>query len=474
MMKRKMGRKGLAVLLVLGFLVTFTAGVVASDVKIKPPQKDWPLPFPVVSQDSIKLPKNATLLPDNPEYVADLPGFINDKVMVNDYGKKVPKYDGVVIRGSKVTNDMVVIPPGGLYYMADTWRGMLPLLGEYEYLAGEKYYYVDFDQKVAVKKDVSLKPGERVAVGNQVYQYRSAPGHESTMANPNLTMTTLHGVNWAFAGLSPAILSLNEDNWFGKEFQLAYAQGKASKVTKDKIDFDFLSGTYFENMTMAKNRDYKDWAQEGKTIDAGNYQVKVAAVNNDKGSVTVQLVKNGMVKAEETLGGLTGKETKRLIEDTAMREKLILKHDDITVVLDPWTGPTKKGKAYLKVYSGSFKLAAGESYPFDERFEVYPMACPIGHLFGTMVTNKKSIILKGDGSTFKGPEGYFKVVVDDIEGNKVKSWHIEDKNGNKSVNFAGDNIDLIAGQGRAVVGLLEYKGRQALGNLYDKLEKLNK
>ncbi|KXS38713.1 MAG: hypothetical protein AWU54_2198 [Candidatus Frackibacter sp. T328-2] len=472
-MKRK--RRVLGVLLVLSLLFTATVGVAASEVKIKPPQKDWPLPFPVVSQNSVKLPKNATLLPDNPEYVADLPGFINGKVMVNDYGKKVPKYDGVVIRGSKVMNDMVIIPPGGLYYMADTWRGMLPLLGEYEYLAGNKYYYLDFDQVVAVKEDVTIKPHERVAVGDQVYTYMSAPGHESTMANPNLTMNTLHGVDWAFAGLSPAILSINEDNWFGKEFELAYAQGKASKVGKKAIQFDYLSGTYFRGMRMAKDRVYKDWAAEGKAIDAGPYQVKVADVNDTKKAVTVQIIKDGVVKAEKELGAI--KHPDRLIEDTPTREKLIFKYDSVTVVLDPWTGPTKNGKAYLKVYTGSFNLNAGESYPFDDRFEIYPMACPIGHLFGTMVTNKKSIILRGDGSRFEGPEGYFDIVIDKIDGDKVTAWHIEDKDGNKSITLGGKNntnIDLIAGQGRAVVGLLTPNGRSALANLYNKIEELQK
>ncbi|SJZ80320.1 hypothetical protein [Selenihalanaerobacter shriftii] len=468
-----MRRKSLAIVLVLSLLFTFTIGVVASEEKIKPPQKDWPLPFPVVSQDEVKMPRNATLLPDNPEYVADLPGFINNKVMVNDYGKKVPKYDGVVIRGSKVMNNMIIIPPGGLYYMADTWRGMLPLLGEYEYIAGNKYYYLDFDQVVAVKDDVTIKPGERVAVGDQIYTFTSAVGHESTMANVNMTVNTLHGVDWAFAGLSPGILSFNEDNWFEKGFELGYAQGKAKKVGKKAVNFNYLSGTYFRGMRMAKNRVYKDWAVEGKKITAGDYEINVASVS--KGASTIQILKNGKVKAEKELGNI--KHPKRLIEDTNTREKLIMKHDEVTVVLDPWTGPTKNGKAYLKVYSGSFNIKAGESYPFDKRFETYPIACPVGHLFGTMITNKKSIILRGDGSTFKGPEGYFKIVVDNVEGNTVKAWHIEDKQGNKSIKLGGKkntDIDLIAGQGRAVVGLLTPKGKTLLSDLYDKVKEAQK
>lgn len=51
-------------------------------------------------------------------------------------------------------------------------------------------------------------------------------------------------------------------------------------------------------------------------------------------------------------------------------------------------------------------------------------------------------------NVFAGPEGYFKVVIDDFDGNRIKAWHFEDAEGNKSPNlfgFAnGRHIDLIA------------------------------
>ena len=49
---------------------------------------------------------------------------------------------------------------------------------------------------------------------------------------------------------------------------------------------------------------------------------------------------------------------------------------------------------------------------------------------------------------FVGPEGYFKVVIDDFDGKKVNAWHFEDADGNKSGNLAGfangAHIDLVA------------------------------
>ena len=39
-------------------------------------------------------------------------------------------------------------------------------------------------------------------------------------------------------------------------------------------------------------------------------------------------------------------------------------------------------------------------------------------------------------NVFVGPNGYFKIVIDDFDGTKVNAWHFEDAEGNKSVNLA--------------------------------------
>lgn len=47
-----------------------------------------------------------------------------------------------------------------------------------------------------------------------------------------------------------------------------------------------------------------------------------------------------------------------------------------------------------------------------------------------------------------GPENYFKIIIDDFDGKKVKAWHFEDAEGHKSPNLAsfagGAHIDLVA------------------------------
>ena len=64
-----------------------------------------------------------------------------------------------------------------------------------------------------------------------------------------------------------------------------------------------------------------------------------------------------------------------------------------------------------------------------------------------MIENQEEIVLDSANNVLVGPEGYFKVVVDQIDGNVVKAWHLEDSKGNVTWNLAsrakGKNIDLL-------------------------------
>lgn len=63
--------------------------------------------------------------------------------------------------------------------------------------------------------------------------------------------------------------------------------------------------------------------------------------------------------------------------------------------------------------------------------------------------NTETIILDSTNNVFVGPDGYFKVVIEDFDGETVKSWYVEDVNGNRTENLAkranGKHIDLLLG-----------------------------
>lgn len=65
-----------------------------------------------------------------------------------------------------------------------------------------------------------------------------------------------------------------------------------------------------------------------------------------------------------------------------------------------------------------------------------------------MLENDKEIILDNDtNNVFVGPNGYFKIVIDDFDGTTIKGWHVEDAEGNSTGNLSrrasGKNIDLL-------------------------------
>jgi hypothetical protein len=90
-----------------------------------------------------------------------------------------------------------------------------------------------------------------------------------------------------------------------------------------------------------------------------------------------------------------------------------------------------------------------------------------------MWVNKEAIDLPPGGRA-TGPEDYFKIAVDEVQDADVTAWHVEDQQGNRSVNLGGPgvtNIDLVLGQGRITgQAILKDVGRAALQRMYTIIE----
>jgi len=82
---------------------------------------------------------------------------------------------------------------------------------------------------------------------------------------------------------------------------------------------------------------------------------------------------------------------------------------------------------------------------------------------GLAIENAEAITLDSKNNSYEGPRGLFKIVVDAFDGKVIRSWHIEDKHGEKSRNLADaqcQSLDTIVGE----VGL--YMGGQVMTNVY--------
>jgi hypothetical protein len=433
---------------------------------LQPAKPGMPLAHPIAANDI--MPPPLSLIADRPvrpAYVPGLPGLPQNRVVADDFGRKPPKFDAVFIRKSRVENGEVVIPAGGLVYHEDTWGGEVALRGEPIPMLGRLPTYVDYDMSIVVKEDVTIPAGQSVAVGGQVYQYYATVVHNKT-ANHTLHVKTIAGTDWEWAFGSPVLSPTQTDWWNGLQFAQLYNQGKAKEVTPQKMVFEWISGVRMDRVVLADEKVFAGLGGAGDEWKTGNRIVRVASIDTAAGTVNIEVVENGNVVLAKTLGPV---QNDLLIEDTGARKALVFEHGDVIGFLSPWPEPFRDGKANLKIYAKAFSLRYGGNYAGDKRFTVYPVGCPTGHNFGFMLVNKEEIRLK-PGQSVDGPEGYFKVAVDAIDGDKVLAWHVADKQGNRSANLGGPtitNVDLVLGQGRvAGQAILKDVGRQMLERTY--------
>jgi len=95
-----------------------------------------------------------------------------------------------------------------------------------------------------------------------------------------------------------------------------------------------------------------------------------------------------------------------------------------------------------------------EPWPDDPRFVVKPDVC--GHCYQlneVIIANKDPIVLDADNPVYEGPEGYFRIVIDDFDGEAINMWHIETERTRKDetrerrtpnlAEYPRDNLDVM-------------------------------
>ena len=118
------------------------------------------------------------------------------------------------------------------------------------------------------------------------------------------------------------------------------------------------------------------------------------------------------------------------------------------VCLNVKQGAFADGKVNLLSYCEVVTVKQSAAvWPYDNRFVTRPDTwATCTHPHEVVIENKDAIVLDAKNNTFTGPEGYFKVVIDEFDGTTVKAWHMEDKEGNKTPDLSnrrsGKNVNL--------------------------------
>ncbi len=463
---------------------------------IVPYNPEHPVPFPVAT--TWVSPPLVLENPVDPVYIPTLPGLVAGKPAVDFMGGTIPKHDGLTIKKSKIENGKITIPVGGFEFKWDTTRGILPMVGSTEFVFGEDnlWYYVDYPGAVIAKAtDVTLKTGEKIVVGDNVFHFISATGHGS-FRNPVVDLRTETGVNWDFVGMSPATFSVGlTEGDPGKDLHYGYPPGyepgsakeavildynqlfaQRKNLSTKKITLDTIYSMDLQSWTMTPSLAYKGKAKKGEKISVGDYVVEIldTEASTEKQTVKVRISKDGKELAAKTLVWQPKKDRYLSPYNVSWQKNLLLKHEDLIVHLlaafyPKMSNPVNADGADLAIYTKCMEVKDGEPAPWDKRFALDFQQCPQGHGFGAVFWNVEPIVLDGQNKIFKGPMGHLSLVIDAVNGNEA-TFHLETAKG-KSLNFIKKgNVDLILGQGRAQKDLIRDLNHATEREMYRQLE----
>ncbi len=401
--------------------------------------------YPVDNGKAPTMP-GATLVLVKPVFdLSGLPGWIQGRKITNSMKVTIPKFEMLVIRGSVIRQNTVVIPPGGLYFDASPARGELPMTGSSDYFLGKRYYFVDYDARIHVKKNASVRSAQMTIVGNHLYTMLLPPVAK-VVPDPVVNWRTFDGVSirpWAFS-----------ERWEkpspGRPDQrpMTYLQGVIGHADKNGVTFTSLTGTSIHSEWWAKRLLFEGVAKAGQTFGTGDDAVVITRIDQDHSRVTLSFLHKGRRIASRTL---VARNSPTLPENPVLRRKMTAIHDAMAVVLWPHDA-VRRGSVHLWVYAGVEEWKTNKQNFGLTDMAYFPIACPIAHHIGGMIYNTRPLVLS-PGTTTPLFGGYARIKVVSIRGSEVK-FMLETKHGKTPVFSKTGNIDAVIGAGRAAHGIL--------------------
>ncbi len=429
--------------MILAFASSFPANVLAAN-SVLPPFPPG-LFYPVDRGTAPTIP-GATLVPSRPIFdFAGIPGWIHGKKVTNSMKVTIPKYEMLVIRGSRIKNGKVVIPAGGLYFDASPARGELPMTGASDYFLGKRYYFVDYDARIHIVKNVKVFPKKLTVAGNHLYTMLLPPVPK-VIPNPIVIWRTFDGVSirpWAFT-----------ERWENPspdrpdQKPMTYLQGVIQSAGKKGVTFASLTGTSIHREWWAQSKLFEGSAKEGQIFGKGADKVVIKRIEQNQSRVTVDFIHNGRKILSRTLVTLN---SATLPEDPSLRSRMIAIHGSMAVVLWPHDA-IEKNSVHLWVYGGVARWDTNRMNFGIRHVAYFPIACPIAHHIGAMIYNTRALALS-PGKPVSLFGGYARIKVVSIEGDAVK-FIIETEKGSTPVFSKNGNIDAVIGGGRAAHGIL--------------------
>jgi len=420
-------------------------------------------------------------------FVPKMKGFVR-KYVRNRKNERLTASESLVIRRSYVDyhKKKIIIPPAGLYYSTRDSRNIRP--GEPLYLVGKKAYLVRFKSYLVVKRDFRVDFWKEYPMGDEnLLFWQDVPLGDGSKAlrylgtslmwgRPvtQLRITKYSGNNWG----APIMLA-HTLRGYGDLDKLNLAAGIHPSIDEPFVPDVFTSGATYvipkfigpdfveikelgtpgmSQFTITYKKPKRKVLAAGEEIKVGKYRLRLETI--DKGKKTLKLAfrdVSGKVVAEKTLGPLDQEVYDTLPQYAPSQDKISMAFEDMQVDLDVPIDFTS-GKVPVYIATDTLTYERDKPWPADPRFMVRPDVC--GHCYQLneiILDNKDPIILDEENPVFEGLGGYFKIVIDDFDGESINAWHIEDRLGRKTPNlaeYARNNVDVMVGVNGTVESFL--------------------
>lgn len=336
--------------------------------------------------------------------VADFPGFKD--VETTSYLRKITLNEGLVIRGSKVANGKVIIPPSGLYYTTRTPKTGV-MQGDKILLLGKLFHYVDNGVRLDVIRDVTIAKDGSAPIGdgtkvlaltkvemgangfpaaNSTFKILKPSGNYYGIAFPvetdpkfrRITNGVLNqGTGRSTGSYLPGVNQQNfQVEYYGTQVAISgqsylIAEEVGPKATKVK---EF--GTGAANWIALTEKDpAQGMLAAGQSLKGGDYEVKVLEVLPNGAKISLTNRKTGQA-VSKTLGPLTQESLAYLPVDEVTRNQLVLRSADgraeVQLNIYKEGAVFADNKVRLDLYYDVFRLDNPDQWPFDQRFIFRP------------------------------------------------------------------------------------------------------
>jgi hypothetical protein len=309
--------------------------------------------------------------------------------------------EGLVIRQSHIEDGKIVIPPHGLYYTTRTPLSKA-LQGDKVLLLGKLYYFVDYDTRLDVIKDIDYGLGDCAPLGDgtkcfelssisysfagdiprATFQILKPSGNYYGASFPVTTSDLVAEICEITGGTDNPAGSLppgDPTDWQNTYYGLNVAPSGQTYVVVDEITDDSVhlvdAGTGAINwLWLAEEAPVEAVLGADETMELGDYTVKVVAVDPEAKTAEVQILNSAdEVVAEKSFGPLVDELYNYLPEDPVDRAKVTLSYeDDVYVHWDIFREPFQDDKIALVGYTDLIRIENPAEFWLDDRFTVRP------------------------------------------------------------------------------------------------------